>query len=156
MHEVFFFLLGTDPCCPSRIILSLMGIVSSRYWYLDDLQCLESCSDSSASVCLPRGPTPIKLLALSTFIRLHPDQEFATYIGNGLLHGFHMGFHRGTSLKQNWRNHPSLLDKLAVIHIAMETQCGRLLGPLPPGLAEQLHVSSLGLVPKPHCDMCGG
>ena len=159
--RVFFFFppfflvhLGTDPCCSSWTILSLMGIVSGRYRYLNDLQCLESCSDSLAVARLPRGPTPIKLSALSTFMRLHPDQEFATYIGNGLLHGFHVGFHRGTSLRQNWCNHPSSLDKPAVIqaHITMETQCGRLVGPLPPGLAEQVHVSPLGLVPKPHSD----
>ena len=59
-----------------------------------------------------------------------------------------------TGSVENWRNHPSSLEHPSVVqqHIEIELERGSLVGPLPPGQAEQIQVSPLGLVPKPHSD----
>ena len=51
-------------------------------------------------------------------------------------------------------NHPSANEHPLVISqaIALETQAGRLIGPLDPKLFPFAHVSSLGAVPKKHSD----
>ena len=50
------------------------------------------------------------------------------------------------------RNHPSCIANPTVVdlHIARELAAGRLVGPLPSRLREQVHTSPLGLVPKGH------
>ena len=131
-----------------------MGIVSGQYRYIDDLHGLEGNQAYTPFPHFIRGPTPVIVSALLPFMHQHPDQQFARYIWNGLCHGFHIGFDRHRPLRQNWRNHPSSLENPSVVqmHIQTDLRRGSLVGPLPPGQAEQVHVSPLGLVPKPHSD----
>ena len=93
-----------------EFVLSLMGIVSSKYQYMDDLLDLEQSQPILPVIQWPRGPSPISIPALSTYLLQHTDQMYANYIYNGLCHGFHIGFNRLCSLKQNWHNHLSSLD----------------------------------------------
>ncbi len=136
------------------MILSLMGVVEGKYHYLEDLFTLEGHHPPSPVVEWPRGPTPIIAQAFTHYTCHHPDQRFAQYILKGISQGFHIGFDKGCRLKQNWRNHPSSLENPVVVtsHIKTEVERGCLVGPLPPFQVSQVHVSPLGLVPKPHTD----
>ena len=100
----------------------------------------------------PRGSTPIRLPALLPILRCHPDQAFAAYISDGLSQGFRIGFNRRNALRETNQNHPSASQSpLAVTsRIASEVQRGCLGGPLPIELIPLVHVSPIGLVPKPH------
>ena len=71
----------------------------------------------------------------------------------GLTAGFRIGFnHLKSHLHPRRINHPSALAKQKVVQdgITMKVAAGRLLGPLPLDLAQCIHVSPLGLVPKAH------
>ena len=80
-------------------------------------------------------------------------QDLASFIRNGLVHGFRIGYHKGGEcIRSRGRNHPSALANPNVVDqkIQAELLAGRLLGPLLPHEATQVHTSLLGLVPKAH------
>ena len=136
----------------SDLVLSLMGIISGRYRYMEELICLERNHPPLPVIQWPRGPTPVRTHIFASYIHDHPDQMFVSYILNGLYYGFHIGFDRQCRLKQNWRNHPSSLEHSSVVssRVLSEVESGCPVGPLPPSQANQVHVSPVGLVPKPH------
>ena len=136
------------------MVLSLMGAISGKYRYMEELLCLERNHPPVPVIQWPRGPTPVRTHVLYSYIFHHPDQRFVSYILNGLCNGFHIGFDRQCQLRQNWRNHPSSLEHTSVVNhqISAEVERGSLVGPLSPPEANQVHVSPVGLVPKPHSD----
>ena len=80
----------------------------------------------------------------------HPDQNFASYIIQGLTHGFRVGFRYGEStLKQSKGN--MAIDNPQVVsdYIAEELAANRLIE-LTPGAAESLgiHCGPIGIIPK--------
>ena len=90
---------------------------------------------------------------LASFLSSHPDRAFTSYILEGLTHGFRIGFDRCNPLPHSCPlNHPSALANKTNVDekIAAELAAGRLYGPLPENLASQVHISPMGLVPKPH------
>ena len=96
--------------------------------------------------CTP-APSPLSLDLLRTYLHRHPDTQYAAY-------GFHIGFSRiSVNLHNAPRNHPSSLKRPEVVmnHI-QEWRTGRLTGPIPQVLTTQIHISPIGLVPKPHSD----
>ena len=82
----------------------------------------------------------------------HPDSKFATYMLNGIEHGFRVGFAHGSPLSPAGRNmhsaalHPSVVDS----YISTESREGRMLGPFPLGRIEGLQINRMGVVPKGH------
>ena len=123
----------------------------SRYTH-DLLQLAAHNSDPS-----PPGwvayQSPINMERLQPFLSSYPDQDLASFIRNGLVHGFRIGYHKGREcLRSRGRNHPSALANPNVVDqkIQAELLAGRLLGPLLPHEAAQVHTSPLGLVPKAH------
>ena len=74
-------------------------------------------------------------------------------VAEGLRHGFRIGFHHGKArLKPHRKNYPSCHSKPSVVSekIKAEVLAGRLLGPVTPNLRPVVHMSPMGLVPKPH------
>jgi len=72
---------------------------------------------------------------------------------DGLTNGFRVGFnHQQLQLCSRGLNHPSSLVNEAVVEERITTEIteGRLLGPLSGHLTLPVHISPLGLVPKPH------
>ena len=132
-----------------------MGIVAGRYRYMSDLLNLDRCRPHAASAPVwPTGPTPISLPALLPAMHCHPNQAFSAYIFEGLSQGFRVGFDRRHPLLCRPRNHPSTDQcPLAVSsRITSDVQQGYLVGPVPEDLLPLVHVSPIGLVPKPHSD----
>ena len=99
--------------------------------------------------------TPLNYDAWQLWLNYHPDQDYASYLLDGIAHGFRIGFkHTSNQCLSATGNHPSANEHPLVISqaIALETQAGRLIGPLDPKLFPFAHVSSLGAVPKKHSD----
>ena len=105
-----------------------------------------------------RGPsnfkpaTPLHLPAWQRALAAHPDSTFASYILNGIAKGFHIGADRAVHLVSGHRNMLSVQQQpqLVASQIREETVVGRVLGPLPPHLANLTQTSPIGLIPKPH------
>ena len=103
---------------------------------------MASLSNSADFGCLP-----------IPFVRLHPDEVFASCIWRGLSEGFRVGYNRGLAgLRYSGHNHPSSLANQSVVdsHLAQEVQMGRMVGPLPIAQGNWIHLSPVGLVPKSH------
>ena len=107
----------------------------------------------------PLGLGRFPLLAVSTSSAKSPLTNcrlcpVACYAASGLTNGFHIGFDHRCRLRCNGRNHPSATEHPLIVqqHIEVERARGSLVGPLPPFLAATVHLSPLGLVPKPHSD----
>ena len=130
-----------------------LGIVAGRYVYMQDLQQLNHPPPHLPHP-LPRWPhyqSPVRISPLSHYLRLHPDQEFVSYILHGLASGFHIGYSaRRVTLLSSLRNHQSSLANPQVIsdYIGEEVALGRMVGPLPSAMRSVLHCSPTGLVPK--------
>ena len=131
-----------------------MGISGRTYCGMDTLLALDNTRCRSSPINLPRAPTPVIVSALWSAMQHHPDQRLAGYILSGLTNGFRIGFDRRCRLRCNGRNHPSSTEQPLIVqqHIELEQARGSLVGPLSPSLATTVHVSPLGLVPKPHSD----
>ena len=129
-----------------------MGISFGRYYYLPELLQLEEALPQMYHPSWPRGPTPLRPLAFARCLVSHPDRQFADFIIRGLSAGFRIGYTNPGRLRSRSRNHPSCMANPIVVdqHIARELAAGRLVGPLPNRLQEQVHTSPLGLVPKGH------
>ena len=90
---------------------------------------------------------------LAPYLASHPDATYAAYLLDGLTNGFRIGFHRQSSqLSSRGSNHPSATVNQNQVdeRIAAELAAGRLLGLLPMQLTHNVHVSPMGLIPKPH------
>ena len=83
----------------------------------------------------------------------HTDKHFADYIIRGLVRGFRVGFvSRSKSLKVAPKNYPSATAQQSVVSECIETEVylGRLVGLFPDHRAAGVHVTPIGLIPKPH------
>jgi hypothetical protein len=128
--------------------------MQGQYPYTGDL--LELASMSIPTVEVPpwqRYHTPMRTEKLAPFMARNPDVRYATYILDGLNYGFRIGYDpRVAELHTRGVNHPPALAKMEVVdeRIRDELAASRLLEPLPPDLAPLVHVSPMGLVPKPY------
>lgn len=134
--------------------LTCANIVRGQYRYTSDLLALASAVAPQQATLWPRYHTPIQLNVLQPYLESHPDRAYATYIADGLRDGFRIGFdYRTRQLNSRRRNHPSCLAKPSTVkeRILAEVAAGRLLGPISSGLpAAPIHLSPMGLIPKPH------
>ena len=122
------------------------------YRYTKDLLMLASAKAPKAVHGWPRYRTPICVQSLVPALSSHPDTVFASYILDGLTHGFRIGFDHRSPLRTGCSNHPSSLvnDVVVEARIRDEVSTGRLYGPLPPNLTPLVQISPMGLIPKPH------
>lgn len=125
------------------------------YEYTADLLCLEFCTpvNEHSVAALANISTPLHTSAWVEALASHPDQAFARYIGNGLQHGFRIGFRRGHSLQSASSNmlsacqHPKVVNE----YLSKELALGRLLGPFPdPSSLPPLQINRFGVIPKGH------
>ena len=82
-----------------------------------------------------------------------PDQAYAAFIRQGLSQGFRIGCSTATThLISRCKNHPSAHDRTTAVdeRILSELSAGRLHGPIPPPQKALVHISSIGVVLKPH------
>ena len=126
------------------------------YLYTSDLLALDSCHPGG---CPSRHPsvthivTPLKLSAWRVVLSEHPDIQFATYILNGIEHGFRVGFERPRPLRSAESNCPSAAAHPQVIteYIEKEDSLGCFLGPFHHGDAPtNTHLNKFGVIPKGH------
>ena len=98
------------------------------------------------------GSTPLCHDAWARLLHAHPDSAFSTYLINGLINGFRVGFNRHQPLGTVTKNMPSALQQQTIVaaYIDNEVTLGRLIGPLPTNVAQFVHRNRIGVVPKGH------
>ena len=71
-----------------------LSLAGRQYMYKPNLLAIAACCPHLAK-CLPYGPvpSPLKIPARETPFQQHPEQEFMTYILQGIHDGFSIGFH---------------------------------------------------------------
>jgi len=100
---------------------------------------------------LTRRTSPLRWQDWDRALAGHPDQRFAQYLVNGIHSGFRIGYHYRThNCRRARRNIQSALEHPEVVrdYLANECSLGRVLGPFPPSLLSNVHISPLGVVPK--------
>ena len=139
----------------TAVILSI-GI-DGRYMYTSDLLALNTAnlphaSNTAADPHTARVSTPLDLQAWQTCPSMHPDQDFAAYILNGLQHGFHIGIHHSAQLQSAKRSMKSASDNPQVIedYLHKELAAHNILGPFSPSTFPGLHINRFGVIPKKH------
>ena len=145
------YTLSSPPVHPMS--LPCANINGGHYRYRDELLALASAVAPQPAPMWPRYHTPVQLDLLHPYLIAHPDQAYANYIAEGLKNGFRIGFSYQSALPTSrTANHPSCRARPTVVseRIAAELSAGRLLGPLPAALRPVVHISPMGLVPKPH------
>ena len=103
----------------------------------------------------PKYHSPVNLNALSAYLDLYTDKDFAKFIRDGFQSGFHIGYtcpRVSDQLCSCQTNHPpsSANPQVVVERITAEQTAGRLLGPLTGDQTAGVHTSPIGLVPKSH------
>ena len=83
--------------------------------------------------------TPLNVEAWRVYLQHHPDSAFVQYITSSLAQGFRIGF--------SYHDHSCSISE----SLNTEVMKGRLIGPLDPSAYPYVMVSSLGTVPKKHC-----
>ena len=127
------------------------NVVNGYYRYMADLLNLEAMATGVGPATF-RPSTPLQPLAWEKALASHPERQFVAYILKGISQSFHIGADRAVKLLPCRNNMPSVCQQpqLVETHIHAELAAGRLLGPLLPNLALLAHISSIGLIPKPH------
>ena len=97
----------------------------------------------------PRSPAQLR--AWGQYLASHPDQRFARFIMNGLTRGFRVGVSPSCRIRSTKGNLPSARDHTQTISVYIQAELteARLIGPLPSPIVG-VHISPIGLIPKPH------
>ena len=93
--------------CIQRSFWQAMLRGGSTYQFMDDLRGLEAWYPKALPSMWPRAPSPVNATYLAKYLANNPDQEFATYICQGLQNGFHIDFSRSIVLHSSTKNHLS-------------------------------------------------
>ena len=80
----------------------------------------------------------------------HPDQQFRSYIVNGIRYGFRVGFNYAQKCHRSGNNLLSSKEQPQVVNEYLMAECceGRVLGPLDPSGLPHVHTSRIGVIPK--------
>ena len=109
------------PCTRSRYDQKRGLVAKQEYPYIQQLLSLQACTPSKA-VTLPKAAsevcTPLHLPVWERELRNHPDQNFVTYITQGIAQGFCIRFNRSIvelrSCKHNLQSaeqNPAVVDE---------------------------------------------
>ena len=83
---------------------------------------------------LSRIKTPLQWQEWDKSLLHHPDQQFRSYIVNGIHYGFQVGFNYSQTCQRSKNNLPSCREQPQVINNYLAVECaeGRVLGLLEP------------------------
>ena len=133
-----------------------MGIEVASYLYTDSLLEMESTSGplQANAVCNQKGIACEGFLPLEAWLPYlcsHPDQRFAAWLKRGILHGFRIGCRRESVLRSCSENMRSVFQNTEVVdkYIGTEVKAGKLM-PVSLALEQSIHISPIGIIPKPH------
>lgn len=129
-----------------------LGLYQGRHIYVEDLLAFESGEYRKDAPQWQVLFSPFCLQNWAPVFDSHPDKRFSQYVWNGLCHGFRLGCRKVCRVKSTSHNHPSAASQRGVVseYIQSEWRLGRLIGPLSREVVSQVHVSPIGLIPKPH------
>ena len=129
--------------------------VQGHYRHTQDLLALESHqppTKEATPIALTQITTPLNSEAWQACLQDHPDKDFANYILKGISQGFHIGCNRAARLQSAKGNMSSAKEHADIIrdYLDKESKEARVCGPLPGSAIPGLHISPLGIIPKPH------
>ena len=97
--------------------------------------------------------TPLVLSAWCHMLISHPHRSLVHFFLQGIARGFRVGYNSPSlALKSAWRNLKSASEHMEVItqYLASEMSEGCVVGPFPPHLVPNAHISRFGVILKPH------
>ena len=85
------------------------------------------------------------------WLQRYPDHQLDEYVLKGISAGFRIGFNYSSSLR--WAPCVNLLSafqnpQVVSKYLLEEKELGRIIGPLEPALAQKVHTSPFGVIPK--------
>ena len=85
--------------------------------------------------------TPLQWQEWDKSLLHHPDQQFRSYLVNGICYGFRVG----SNMSRSKNNLPSCREQPQVINDYLAVECaeGRVLGPLEPNNLPHIHTSRM-------------
>lgn len=94
--------------------------------------------------------TPLYVEQFELELKNHPNQPQVSFVLEGLLKGFRVGYNYPLKLKSASRNKPSACahPEMADAYLANEVSLGRVAGPFDSPPLPGLHISSFGVIPK--------
>ena len=94
--------------------------------------------------------SPLKAEEFARALTNHPDQRQVAFVLDGLRNGFRLGFHQYRKLKSAKGNKLSANQHTDVIdrYLANEVSLRRVAGPFSSPPVSNLHISSIGVIPK--------
>ena len=102
---------------------------------------------------ISRVESPLVINRWASWLQKHPDQQLAKYVLKGISGGFRIGFNYSSSLRRApCINLLSAFQNPQVVsqYLEEEKELGRIIGPLEPVLAQKVHTSPFGIIPKRH------
>ena len=92
--------------------------------------------------------TPLRVGEWEAALAHHPDQKFASFVVEGLRHGFRIGFGGGFPLVSSPCNMPSAAQQVAAVdkYVESELAARRFVGPYDPASCPNVHVNRVGAV----------
>ena len=97
--------------------------------------------------------TPLVLSAWRHMLISHPHRSLVHFFLQGIATGFKVGYdYTSTALKSAKRNMNSASEHMEVVtqYLASEMSEGRVVGPFPPHMVPNTHISRFGVIPKSH------
>ena len=128
---------------------------NSTYPYTSDLLSIDNCKppESTPGIAIEGSTsinTPLIGSSWRTALSHHPDQEYASYIINGILNDFRIGFDHSNLPQSAESNMPSAHTNPAIVVDYMNTEVKekRVVGPLVRHNSPGVHISRFGVIPK--------
>ena len=128
---------------------------NSTYPYTSDLLSIDNCKppESTPGIAIEGSTsinTPLIGSAWRTALSLHPDQDYASYIINGILNGVRIGFDHSNLPQSAESNMPSAHANPAIVvdYINTEVKERRVVGPLVRRNSPGVHISRSDVIPK--------
>ena len=126
-----------------------MGLVNNSYRYTKQLLELEG-----GSPCILDAPVSgfLPLSEWDPYLQSHPDQRLAAYLRPGIRYGFRIGFSPSQELQCCKTNLPSVRLNRQVVdnYIHDEAASGKLKAVAMAQELPQIHLSPIGVIPKPN------
>ena len=151
------------PSFSHAVVTQRRGGVSEStggYVYTGDVLCLGRCTQSVGDPLPTPFRTVVTPLQAEAWARArgeHPDRPFVAWVLEGIRQGFRIGFGSVTPHQQRRpakRNMLSAMQNPGVVreYLNAEREAGRVLGPVPSGVARScgVHTNRFGVIPKPN------
>ena len=126
-------------------------VLDGSYVFMGQLLALNSCVPplSHVPLALPQDVlTPLKANQWSKDLLPHPDQQFRSYLVQGITSGFRIGFNRSFPLQSESKNlyssNPAIISEYLEREVLLQRSWRVSISNCPPSI----HINPVGTIPK--------